>query len=586
MLRLGALRALTGGSHEVSLGEPPRRMALLAGVGVFLGLVGGFAAFLIVRLVGLLSNLALLHRVGWDLPDLSHYHPGPEIIGVAVGGALVAALLALWAPTIKGHGIPESLEAIVLSESRIHPKVVLAKPISAAITMATGAPFGAEGPIIVTGGSTGSLIGQILRLSAAERRIVLATGAAAGMAGVFASPVAAIVVAFELLLFERSLRALLPLLLATGIATQIHTELIGSHPLFEATGLHAVSSSELPLFVVLGLAAGAMAVILNKGLFFFEAVYRRSRIPDFFHPMVGAVAFSCIGLAVPGSLSLGYWAIEDAVNNRFVLSTAAVLLVAKLSSWWLALASNTSGGTLAPIFIVGATMGEMIGMGFQHLFPGLGVQPAAFALVAMGATFGAAARALLTGAIFALEVTGAFHLIVPMVITIAVAELVTHQFVDQRMMTDKLIRRGLRIEFDTEVDPFRTSVVGHVADPLPEGPIDPALPHLDHTAFLRDAVALFLAGSTDAVVVDRHGEPVGLLHRRIIEEAVARRIAEQVPQPPSLLRGRRSWRIRRLEETHGAGAPSSNGGGDGTLGDPEAEPLQGSLGEPDDPGHG
>jgi hypothetical protein len=153
-------------------------------------------------------------------------------------------------------------------------------------------------------------------------------------------------------------------------------------------------------------------------------------------------------------------------------------------------------------------------------------------------------------------------------------------------MPDTLIRRGLRIEFDTEVDPFRTSVVGHVADPLPEGPIDPALPHLDHTAFLRDAVALFLAGSTDAVVVDRHGEPVGLLHRRIIEEAVARRIAEQVPQPPSLLRGRRSWRIRRLEETHGVGAPSSNGGGDGTLGDPEAEPLQGSLGEPDDPGHG
>jgi hypothetical protein len=179
-----------------------------------------------------------------------------------------------------------------------------------------------------------------------------------------------------------------------------------------------------------------------------------------------------------------------------------------------------------------------------------------------------------------------------MVITIAVAELVTHQFVDQRMMTDKLIRRGLRIEFDTEVDPFRTSVVGHVADPLPDGPFDPALPHLHHTAFLRDAVTLFLAGSTEAVVVDKDGEPMGLLHRTTIEEAVARRLAEQVPQPPSLLRGRRSWRIRRLEETHAVDDPSRNGHGD-PPGDPadgrppeagEGERLQESLGEPDDPG--
>ncbi|MGH9057212.1 MAG: chloride channel protein [Acidimicrobiales bacterium] len=538
--------------REVSLGEPSRRMALMASIGVVLGFVGGVAAFLIIRLVGLISNLALLHRVAFDLPDLAHYHPGLDLIGVAVGGAFVVALLTLWAPTIRGHGIPESLEAIIFGESRIPPKVVIAKPISAAVAMGTGAPFGAEGPIIVTGGCAGSLIGQIVNLSPAERRIALATGAAAGMAGVFATPIAAVVIAFELLLFERSLRSLLPLLLATGVATEIHYELIGPHPLFAAAGLHAVSGTELPLFIVLGIAAGAMAVILNKGLFFFEALYRRSRIPDFFHPVVGAIGFACVGFAYPGSLSLGYWAIRDAVNNRFLLGAAAVLFVTKLLSWWITLASNTSGGTLAPIFIVGATMGEMIGIGFEHVFPGLHVQPAVFAVVAMGATFGASARALLTGAIFALEVTGTPQLLVPMVITVAVAELVTHQFLDQRLMTDKLLRRGFRVEFDAEVDPFRLTVVGNAADPLPDDPVDPSLPHLDHTAFLRDAVSLFLAGSAESVVVDKEGSPIGLLHRRTIEEALARRLAELVPQQANLLRGR-TGRVRHLEETYSAG---------------------------------
>ncbi|HET8931371.1 MAG TPA: chloride channel protein [Acidimicrobiales bacterium] len=537
--------------RDVSLGETPGRMALLAGIGVVLGVIGGVAAFAIVNLVGLISNLALLHKVAFDLPDLQHYHPGPDLLLVAIGGAFVVALLARWAPTIKGHGIPESLEAIVFDHSRIPPKVVLAKPLSAAIAMGTGGPFGAEGPIIVTGGSAGSLIGQILRLSSAERRIALATGAAAGMAGVFATPIAAIIIAFELLLFERSLRALVPLLLATGIATQIHFELIGPDPLFQAFGLHTVSGWQLPLFVVLGIACGLMALVLNKGLFGFEALFRRSRIPEFFHPVVGAVGFGLIGLMVPGSLSVGYWAIQSAVNDRFLLGAAAILMVAKLFSWWIALASNTSGGTLAPIFIIGSTMGLMIGIGFGHAFPGLGIQPAAFAVVAMGATFGASARALLTGAVFALEATDSFELLVPMIITTAVAELVTHQFLDQRLMTDKLLRRGYRVAFDTEVDPFRMIVAGRAVEPLPDDPLDPDLPRIDSTAYVGDAVALLLDGSAEEIVVYARGEPIGVLGPGVIDGALARRLAERDPQEPTLFRGRGRGRRRRrrLERT-------------------------------------
>ncbi|HZD64727.1 MAG TPA: chloride channel protein, partial [Acidimicrobiales bacterium] len=198
---------------SVSLGTGQRRMVLLAGLGCLLGGVGGLAAYLIVKLVALLSNLALLHRVGFTLPNLSHYHPGPGLLGVAVAGALVVVALAHWSPVIKGHGIPESLEAILFGESRIRPRAAFAKPVSAAVAMGTGGPFGAEGPIIVTGGSVGSLLGQVLSVSPDERRILLATGAAAGMAGVFNTPIAAVVLAVELLAFERSLRALVPLVL-------------------------------------------------------------------------------------------------------------------------------------------------------------------------------------------------------------------------------------------------------------------------------------------------------------------------------------------------------------------------------------
>lgn len=523
-------------TRDVSLGESAGRMALLAGIGVVLGIVGGFAAWLIVRLVGLLSNLALLHQVAFDLPDLQHYQPGPSLLLVAVAGGLIVALLARWAPTIRGHGIPESIEAIIFEESRIPPRVVVAKPISAAIAMGTGGPFGAEGPIIVTGGSAGSLIGQVLRLSAAERRIVLATGAAAGMAGVFATPIASIVIAFELLLFERSLRALLPLLLATGVATEIHYQIIGSKPLFEAVGLHTVAGSQIPLYVVLGVASGLMAVVLNRGLFGVEALFRRSRIPEFFHPIVGAVGYAVVGFIVPGSLSVGYWAIDGAVNGKFVAGFAAVLLVGKLISWWIALASNTSGGTLAPIFIVSSMMGLLIGIGFDQVFPGIGIQPAAFAVVAMGATFGVAARALLTGAVFAVEATGSFELIVPMVIATGIAELVGHRLLDERLMTDKLLRRGVRVEFDTQVDPLRTATAGASATPLPPGPLDPHLPKVDAMAFLDEAAGVLLEESVDTVVVCEDGEPVGVLGADVIANALRRRRDERQIQMPSLLR--------------------------------------------------
>ncbi len=551
---------------EISLGESRQRMLLLALLGVVLGGVGGVAAFLVVRLVGLISNLALLHRVAFGLPDLRHYQPGPDLVAVAVGGALVVVLLALWSPVIKGHGIPESLEAIVLRESRIKPRVLLAKPLSAAVAMGTGGPFGAEGPIIVTGGCIGSLLGQFIRVSAAERRILLATGAAAGMAGVFDTPVAAVIIAFELLLFERSLRSLLPLVLATGLAAEIHTLLLSAHPLFAVSSPVTYSAPQLPLFCILGIASGVLAIVVNKGLFAFEAGFRHLRVPDAAQPIIGAIGFSAIGLAVPGSLSVGYWAITDAVNGRFLLGAAAALFVAKLFSWWIALASNTSGGTLAPIFLVGATMGEMLGVGFAHLFPSLHIASGAFALVAMGATFGAAARAPLTGAVFAVEVTGAVHLLIPMLLALGIAEVITELGLAERLMTDKLVRRGFRIEFDAEVDPYRTAVAGQAMDPLPATNGPHLGPSVDCFSYLRDALAIFLAHpEAERVTVTQDGVPVGVISRATMAEVMGRRIAESEiqeptfrwPRPPAAKiakvwsRARRAGRVHRIDEAHG-----------------------------------
>ena len=563
-MRLPGWRWLRSG-EEVSLGETRATMTALGALGLLLGGVGGTAAFLVVRLVGLLSNLALLHRVGARLPDLRHYHPTPLLFPVAVGGAVVVVLLARWSPVIKGHGIPESLEAIVLRESRIPARTLVAKPVSAAVAMGTGGPFGAEGPIIVTGGCVGSLLGQMLRTTPAQRRILLATGAAAGMAGVFATPVAAVILAFELLLFERSLRALLPLLLAVSFATEIHVLLLGGSPLFEVTRPFQVPAVQLPLFAVLGVFAGALAVVVNKGLFAFEAGFGRMPVPQALHPLLGAVAFAAIGFAVPGSLSVGYWAIGDAVNGRFLLATAAALFAAKLISWWVALASNTSGGTLAPIFLIGATMGEMVGIGAADLFPGAHVAPGAFALVAMGATFGVASRALLTGGVFALEVTGAFHLVVPMLLAIGVAEIVAERGLTERLMTDKLVRRGFRVEFDTELDPFRTAVAGQAMDPLPADFEPRNAATIDRGAYLRDALQVFLAGDADSIVVTERGTPVGLLRRGTMAEVLVRRLAESHTQEPSLrvfgdggLSARRAWRraprVARIDELHTGGS--------------------------------
>jgi H+/Cl- antiporter ClcA/CBS domain-containing protein len=440
----------------------PRRLVYLTLLAAVLGVLGGVAAWVLIHLIALITNLALFHQWGWTTPSFSTLHRSPMIIVAAVCGAFLISLLARWSPVIRGHGIPEAMEAILTKQSRIAPRTAVAKPVSAAVAIGTGAPFGAEGPIIVTGGALGSLIGQVIRVSPSERKILLAAGAAAGMAATFGAPLAAVVLAIELLLFEFSTRAFVPLVVASSIAGGMHALLFGKGPLFAVPAHDYAGVSVLPAFVVLGIGAGLLAVIISRGLFTIESWYRGLPIGEFWHPVIGAVIFASIGLLVPRALGVGYDAIGDVLSNKLAVGAVAALMLAKLFAWWAALASGTSGGTLAPILLISAGYGSLFGTAVHNIAPGLGVSPGAFAVVAMAATFGAATGATFAAMVFVFELTRDYDVILPLMLATVVADLLARWFMSDTIMTEKLTRRGLLVHTDYEVDRFRTVAVGDI----------------------------------------------------------------------------------------------------------------------------
>ena len=393
---------------------------------------------------------------------LERVHPQPDHVIAAITGAFIVSLLALWCPVIRGHGIPEAMEAVLTRQSRISPRAAIAKPLSSAIAIGTGGPFGAEGPIIVTGGAIGSLLGQVLPFSPAERKILLCSGAAAGMAATFGAPIAAVVLAIELLLFEFSLRSLLPLLVATSIAGGLHAALFGSGPLFEMPPHDFYGLETLPLFAALGLACGLLAAVISKGLFLVEAGFRRLPVPEFWHPVIGAVGFASVGLIVPGALGVGYDEIGDVLNGRLAITTVAALLVAKLLAWWIALGSGTSGGTLAPLLLIAGCFGTLFGTAATNLFPSTHTSVSAFALVAMAATFGAATRTPLTSIVFVFELTQDYQAVLPLMGTTVLAVLVAQTLMHESLMTEKLARRGILVHNHYDIDPATITRVSDV----------------------------------------------------------------------------------------------------------------------------
>lgn len=484
---------------------PTRRLTLLTALAALLGLAGGGAAWVLIHLIDSLTNAALFHRLSTTGRSLDELHAGWPLYAVAVVGAILISCLAKWAPVIRGHGIPEAMEAVLTKQSRIAPRTAIAKPISAAIAIGTGAPFGAEGPIIVTGGSIGSLIGQVLPVTPSERKILLAAGAAAGMSATFGAPLAAVVLAIELLLFEFSARALVPLVVATSVAGGMHSALFGDGPLFHVPTHDFAGLDVLPAFVLLGLACGLLGIVISRGLFLVEDLYRRLPIGEFWHPAIGAIGFATVGLLVPRALGVGYDAIGDVLNARLAIGTVAALAVGKLIAWWLALGSGTSGGTLAPILLISASFGTVVGDGLNHVLPGPDVAIGAFAIVAMAATFGAATQATFTAIVFVFELTRDYDVILPLMLATVLADLVYSAVNRDSLMTEKLRRRGFNIGRHYGIDPFTNVRVNQIMTTDVET--------FAHTATFGDARVQFAAGRHGAYPIVEHGRLVGIVAR-------------------------------------------------------------------------
>jgi len=442
------------------------RMLTVSVLAAAVGVLAGIVAFLLYKLIGLFTNLVFYHRWSAEFVSARHHHLGVWVILTPVIGGLIIGFMAKYGTEkIKGHGIPEAMEAVLLNRSRIQPRVAILKPISAAIAIGTGGPFGAEGPIIQTGGALGSLVGQLVHATAAERKVLLACGAAAGMSATFNTPIAGVILAIELLLFEFKSRSFIPLVIASTLATAIHMQLLGAGPMFPVASMDFGVPKALPFYLLLGVSCGAAAVLFSKALYWVEDQFEKLPLDPFWWPAIGALGLGMIGYFVPRVLGVGYDAIGDILNANLALKLLLVVIIAKAVALIVSLGSGTSGGLLAPMFMSSAAMGGAFAMLMNRLFPAAALSPGAFALVAMGAVFGAASRATFTFIIFAFEITRDYNSVLPLMMVSVIADGVAMLFMPKSsIMTEKLARRGLYIHHDYEADVLQQVAVAETMD--------------------------------------------------------------------------------------------------------------------------
>jgi chloride channel protein, CIC family len=511
-----------------------RRVLVLCGLCAAVALAATAAASLLGWLIAAVTQLAWYGRLAWAPASPAGNALGAWAAAVPVAGALAVGVLARYgSPSIRGHGIPEAMEGVLVNESRIAPRVALLKPLSAAISIGTGGPFGAEGPIIATGGAIGSLLGQVVPVSSAERKVLLAAGAAAGMAATFGTPLAAVLLAVELLLFEFRARSIVPVAFAVTIATAARATLGGGGaPMFAVPGLSAPGAPAVAAYVVLGAAGGLAAVAITRALHAVEAAFERLPIHWMWWPALGATVVGGVGLVAPRALGVGYDNIQDVLDGRLLAGAALALAAWKLLAWTVALGSGTSGGTLAPLFTIGGALGAAAGAGLAHAFPGAHLDLRLAALVGMSAVFAGASRATLTSAVFALEITQAPAAMAPLLGATAAASLVSWLLMRHSIMTAKIARRGLVADGGYEADPL-----AHV--PVRDGASRAvaALAADEKVTRIRAWIAAGAPGSSHQgyPVVDRRGVVVGVVTRRDLLEPAAdgdAPVLEIVKRPP------------------------------------------------------
>jgi CIC family chloride channel protein len=490
------------------------RVLPISGLAVAIGALAAFVALALLRLIGLFTNLFYFGRWSTALVSPAGNHLGVFSVLVPIGGALIIGVMARYgSERIRGHGIPEAIEAILINGSRVEPKVALLKPLSSAISIGSGGPFGAEGPIIMTGGAFGSMIAQLFHLTSAERKTLLVAGAAAGMSATFAAPVASVLLAVELLLFEWKPRSLIPVALASAMAAVLRRYILGFGPLFPVP--------EHPLFigpkgllgcVLVGLLAGALSALLTLSVYAAEDAFQHLPIHWMWWPAIGGLAIGLGGLIFPQALGVGYDTIGGLLQGNVTTHVILGVLLVKWFIWAVSLGSGTSGGVLAPLLMMGGALGGLEAMFLPN--EGAGFWP----LISMGAVLGGTMRSPFTSIVFAFELTHDGNVFLPLLVGSVVAHGFTVLTLKRSILTEKVARRGFHLSREYAVDPLEILFVREV---------------------MRSNVVVLSAASTVAdmqrslrsdhreeqrllPVVNEQRQLVGVLTRRDIRERIER----------------------------------------------------------------
>jgi H+/Cl- antiporter ClcA/CBS domain-containing protein len=494
-----------------------RRVLLMSALAILLGFAAAFIAFGLVAIINFVTNLSFYGRV-----SLQPASPAGNALGVLVvlppviGGVIVGLMARYGSKAIRGHGIPEAMEQVLLNESRIPPRITILKPLSSAIAIGSGGPFGAEGPIIATGGALGSFIGQLVRTTAIERKVLLSAGAAAGMTAIFASPIAAVILAVELLLFEFSPRSIIPVALACVSANGMRVVLMGNAPPFPMESVTTPGLKALAFYVLLGALIGVFAIGVTKLVYAIEDGFEKLPVHWMWWPAIGGVAVGIVGYFAPHTLGVGYDNIENILSGKLVGQAVFILCAMKLISWSISLGSGTSGGTLAPLFTIGGGAGSLLGAAGAGLFPAAAIDLRLAALVGMAATFAGSSRALLTSVVFAFETTRQPAGLLPLLGGCTAAYLVSCLWMRHTIMTEKIARRGVRVPAEYAADFLHSISVREAASP--------AVVTLDAEQTL-ESVREWLAADSEAAhhqgypVLDENEQLIGVVTRRNLMDA-------------------------------------------------------------------
>jgi H+/Cl- antiporter ClcA/CBS domain-containing protein len=507
----------TGSQHDDVLADfsTNRRVLLLCAMAVPIGAIGAVVAKALLWLIAVFTNAAFFLRFSSESVTLEGHHFGWWGVAVPVIGGLIIGLMARYgSEKIRGHGIPEALEAILLGRSLIKPKVAILKPISSAVSIGTGGPFGAEGPIIMTGGAFGSMFAQLFHLTAAERKTLLVAGAAAGMSAVFATPIAAVLLAVELLLFEWKPRSFIPVAVAAVVAAVLRVPLLGAGPIFPVVAHAPLTSSALGVSLLIGICGGLGSGLLTAIVYLCEDLFQKLPIHWMWWPAIGGLFIGLGGLVDSRVLGVGYETIHSLLRGELLGAAIVSLFVAKALVWSIALGSGTSGGVLAPLLMMGGAIGALLGP-----LSGLG-DPGLWAAVGMAAMMGGTMRSPLTGMFFMLELTHDLNVLPALLIGAVAALCVTVLLLRRSILTEKLARRGQHIAREYSVDVFELTRVGDVMDRNP--PIVSAETTISALAerIAKDDPAV--ASRQGTILVDEAGQLAGIVTRGDLMSALQR----------------------------------------------------------------